>query len=165
MNEILNIVWDWFGTYLTRDEIQDLSQELEQKYKAHKIKNCDDILNIATGYLCYQSDDGEFDAFAEEIWDCLEKYYHPCPSVRDIVLSDFEYQLENTNFNDEEDCDNSYQYMMIQLDIHYREKDASDTSLTLLDCVTIVETLNNIEQLTLKQAYENIIEFLKSKED
>ena len=82
--------------------------------------------------------------------------------IRDIVLSDFEYQLEITKFYSTEDSDNSYHYMLTQLEIHYKDKNKNDNSLTKRDVQYIKDILDNVEAYTLKQAYENIITFLKA---
>lgn len=86
-------------------------------------------------------------------------------NVKDVVLSDFEHQLETTNFDDEEDMDNSYQYMVSQLDIHYRSKSADDESLILYDIMNIMTILEDIERYTLKEAYEAIINYLEELEE
>lgn len=86
-------------------------------------------------------------------------------NVKDIVLSDFEHQLETTNFDDENDMDNSYQYMVSQLDIHYRSKGTDDESLTLYDIMNIMTILEDIEKYTLKEAYEAIINYLEELEE
>lgn len=86
-------------------------------------------------------------------------------NVKDMVLSDFEHQLETTNFDDENDMDNSYQYMVSQLDIHYRDKNVDDESLTLYDIMNIMNILEDIEKYTLKEAYETIISYLEELEE
>lgn len=86
-------------------------------------------------------------------------------NVKDMVLSDFEHQLETTNFDDENDMDNSYQYMVSQLDIHYRDKNVDDESLTLYDIMNIMNILGDIEKYTLKEAYETIISYLEELEE
>lgn len=90
----------------------------------------------------------------------LNKSSQEISSVRDTILCDFETQLETTNFLDETDCDNSYQYMITQLDIYYRHKDENDNSLTIYDVSYIVTVLDDIEKYSLKQAYQEIINYL-----
>ena len=82
-------------------------------------------------------------------------------NVRDIILSDFKHQLEITKFHSTEDSDNSYHYMLTQLEIHYKDKNKHDNSLTKRDIQYIKDVLDNVEDYTLKQAYENIIWFLE----
>lgn len=80
--------------------------------------------------------------------------------VRNIVLCDFKTQLETTNFSDDVDSDNSYQYMVTQLDLHYRHKDDEDESLTIYDIAHIMTTLADIEKYSLREAYQEIIYYL-----
>ena len=94
----------------------------------------------------------------------INKYCNKC-SVASIVKSDFEYQLETTDFNNEEDMDDSYQYMITQLDIHYRSKDVDDNSLDLRNIADIINILDDIEKYTLKHSYEAIVEYLDKLEE
>ena len=54
--------------------------------------------------------------------------------------------------------------MITQLDIHYRDKDPADESLTLHDCANILLILDDLEKYTLKEAYEAVIEFLEGED-
>ena len=81
--------------------------------------------------------------------------------VRDIVLSDFKHQLEITKFDDEQDSDNSYQYMMSQLDIHFKDKRKNDKSLTKTDVEMIKNILDNLDY-SMREAYIRVISFLEN---
>ena len=67
--------------------------------------------------------------------------------VKNIVLLDFEdelrklIELKNNGLLTDEKLDDSYNYMLDQLDIHYRQKDANDWTLDIIDIRNIVNEL------------------------
>lgn len=88
----------------------------------------------------------------------IEEHKHTI-SLRESLLLDFKQALENTEFGNEESEDDTYQYLLDQIDIQYRDKDIDDNSLDLLKLATIIKDLDD-STLTLKQSIMQIINFL-----
>ena len=161
IDNICEIIREWYGSVLSNEDIANCAQDiLDRDKKKSEYKKIKDIVDK---YVC-QAEDGETDGLIYEIIEFLEENKSNRLSVRDTVLSDFEYELENNNFADENANDASYQYMITQLDIHYRDKDPADESLTLHDCANILLILDDLEKYTLKEAYEAVIEFLEGED-
>lgn len=75
----------------------------------------------------------------------------------ELLIMDFETQLETTIFGNEEAESDSYFYMLSVLETRFKYTDI----LTLRQLVDIFNILDDIEKYTLKEAYEKIIEYLE----
>ena len=80
-------------------------------------------------------------------------------AIRESLYLDFKHECDNVDFNNEEKCDDSYQLMIEQLQIQFKNKKHNDKSLTQKDITYIKDVLNNLN-LSLKEAYCEIVDFL-----
>ncbi len=81
-------------------------------------------------------------------------------NVRDSLYADFKDELNKTDFNSVEDCDNSFNFMLDQLHIQYEDKDENDNSLTASDVKYIENILLNDNFFSLQGAYHEIVNYL-----
>lgn len=83
-------------------------------------------------------------------------------NVRERVLLDFRSEIDSLQNNERATEDDSYSYMIDQLDIHYREKDYDDWSLNIYDIKNIVGILDN-KSKDLIDCYFEVINYLENK--
>lgn len=159
IDNICEIIKEWYGNTISEDEIKDMACDI--LHRNDQEPDYEKIRDIIDKYI-HGTENGEADGLIFDILQFLEDETTKHINVRDMVQSDFKYQLETTNFDDAVDEDNSYQYMITQLDIHYRGKDPLDNSLTLRDCAKILSILDN-EEYTLKEAYEEVVKILENE--
>ena len=85
--------------------------------------------------------------------------------VKDVVRLDFEneindlIELKNNGLLTDEKMDDSYNFMLEQLDTHYRQKDANDWTLDLIDVTNIVNIIQNTDY-DLIERYGEIVKYL-----
>lgn len=81
-----------------------------------------------------------------------------CVTLKDNLLLDFEHEAKQKLITKEEQ-DDSYQFMLSNLEQRWKEKRKDDKSLTKKD-FSYIKTILDDEKYTLKQAYSEIIYFL-----
>lgn len=81
--------------------------------------------------------------------------------VKDILIEALQSEIDNADFSTEHGQDGSYQLAITKISEIFREYD--DESLTLHDIVAVVNILDNLE-LTLLQAYESAIDYLRENQ-
>lgn len=87
--------------------------------------------------------------------------------VKNVVLLDFKDELDtltklkNGGQLDAEEEDKSFNYMLDQLDAHYRGKDGADFSLDLYDIRNIMNILLEHHR-PLIDCYTRVVEYLES---
>lgn len=79
-------------------------------------------------------------------------------TIRDDLILDFESELKH-DLTTKEKQDDSYQFILYNLEQRWNEKRKSDKSLTKRD-ITYIKTVLNNRDYTLEQAYSRIIWFL-----
>ena len=83
-------------------------------------------------------------------------------NVREEVLLDFKSEISNLQNGERRTENDSYSYMIDQLDIHYREKDCEDWSLNIYDIKNIVDILDDRNK-DLIVCYFEVIDYLETK--
>ena len=83
-------------------------------------------------------------------------------NVRERVLLDFRSEIDSLENNERATEDDSYSYMIDQLDIHYREKDCEDWSLTIYDIKNIMNILDQKDK-ELIDCYFEVVDYLENE--
>ena len=81
---------------------------------------------------------------------------------KEHIILDAQSELDTTDFTSEKSKDDSYQYFIDQLDIHYRDRDVDDNSVDLKDIAYIMNIFDTLE-LDLDECYFEIIKYLEGK--
>lgn len=80
-------------------------------------------------------------------------------TILEELILDFKNELNVVNFDNNRAKDDSYEFMIMNLQTRFEEKEKDDKSISLLDCKDIIDILNN-EELPLNTAYHKVLNFL-----
>lgn len=83
--------------------------------------------------------------------------------IADNLKTDILYELDIVDFDDDAECDNSYHYILTNLEINYKNKDRDDNSLSAEGFDRILRILHG-DCTDLQSAYFRILQIIEDED-